>query len=118
MVRGSDTPQLQVLGREGPVALANMSGASNPVAILDDGILDLLVVQCRKAKEEAQDNRATVNDGAILALCATLSSILDPYVQMRNKYYSGAGDACLYAAAQRDLKAAIMELEKFNPRRR
>lgn len=118
MVTDSDSPQLQVLGREGPVALANMSGANNPVAILDDGILDLLVVQCRKAKEEARDNRATANDGAILALFATLTSILDPYVQIRNKYYSGAGDECMYAAAQSDLKAAIKALEKFNPRKR
>lgn len=108
------SPQLQVLGQKGPVMLANVSGANNPVAILDDSILDLLAVQCRKAKAEAMKNDGDANDGAVLELCATLAGILDLYAQILNKYYGAAGPESIYAGARHELETAIREMDKFS----
>ncbi|MGB8408876.1 MAG: hypothetical protein WCE58_03070, partial [Gallionella sp.] len=62
-----NSPLLQVLGQKGSVMLANITGANNPVAILDDKVLDVLLVQCRNARTEAQKTGGS----AALELCAT-----------------------------------------------
>jgi hypothetical protein len=106
-------PVIQVLGQDGPVMVANVSGASNPVAIIDDTILDKLAVQCRNAKAEALANPGDANVGAVLELCATLNTVLEIYKQARNKYYGGIGDERQKAALLREFEQAVKALKNF-----
>jgi hypothetical protein len=113
MSENPEFPVLQILGQDGPVMVANVSGALNPVAIIDDTILDKLVVQCRNAKAEALANPGDANVGAVLELCATLSSVLDLYKETRNKYYGGIGDERQKAAILREFQESVKALKKF-----
>jgi hypothetical protein len=112
----SESPSLQVLAKDGSVMLANISGANNPVAILEDKVLDLLFVQCRNARAEVQ--KAGGNESAALELCTTLGGILELYANIRSKYYGGVGIERERAAAQHELEEAIKALEKFQPKPR
>lgn len=97
-----DLPVVQILSDRGPVMLANLQGASNPVAILEDTVLDLLAAQCRSARDEALANPGDASVGAVMALCATLSGVLDEYRSVRNKFYGGIGGEQESAAILRD----------------
>jgi hypothetical protein len=79
-----DSPLLQVRDQSGPVMLANVTGTDNPVAILDDKVLDLLFDQNRDARAEALKTGG--NASAMLELCTTLDSVLKPYRKMRDEY--------------------------------
>ena len=65
--------------------LANITGTSNLVGILDDKVLDQLFAQCRNAKAEAL--KAGGNASATLELCTTLEGILKSYRKMRDEYH-------------------------------
>jgi len=106
-------PSFQVLGKDGAVMIASVSGAANPVAVIDDTLLGALVVQCRRAKEEAMANPGDAEVGAVMELCATLSGFLDQYSKLRNTYYGGAGLEVERDAAIRSLEATVKELDKF-----
>jgi hypothetical protein len=64
--------------------VANITGANNPVAIVDDQVLDLLFVQCRNARAEALKTSGSAS--ATLELCTTLDGVLKPYRNMRDEY--------------------------------
>jgi len=81
----SNSPLLQVFDQEGSVKLVSITGAHNPVALLDDKVLDLLFVQCRNARAEAL--KAGSNVGATLELCTTLDVVLKSYRKMRDEYH-------------------------------
>jgi len=81
----SNLPLLQVHDQNGSVMLANVTGANNPVAILDDKVLDLLFDQSRNARAEALKTGG--NASAILELCTTLDSVLKSYRKMRDEYH-------------------------------
>jgi hypothetical protein len=78
-------PLLQILGQKGSVIAANITGVSNPVAILDDTVLDQLVVLCRNARTEAA--RSGGNVSAMLELCATLDGVLKSFAHIRDEYF-------------------------------
>lgn len=80
----SNPPLLQVFDQEGSVMLANIAGTNNPVAILDDKVLDLLFVQCRNARGESLKTGG--NASATLELCTTLDGVLKSYRKMRDEY--------------------------------
>jgi hypothetical protein len=81
----SNSSLLQVLDQDGSVMLANITGTNNPVAILDDKILDLLFVQCRNARAEAL--KMGGNASVTLELYATLDGVLKSYRKMRDEYH-------------------------------
>lgn len=85
MTTNSNPPLLQVFGQDDSVMLAHIAGTNNPVAILDDKILDLLFDQSRNAKAEAL--KTAGNGSAALALCTTLDGILKSYRKMRDEYH-------------------------------
>jgi hypothetical protein len=80
----SKLPLLQVFDQEGSVMLANITGTNDPVAILDDKIIDLLFGQCRNARAEALKIGGDVS--ATLELCTTLDGVLKPYRKIRDEY--------------------------------
>jgi hypothetical protein len=81
----SQAPLFQILDQNGPVMLAKITGSPNPVAILDDKVLDQLVAQCRNAKAEAMKSEG--NASAALTLCTTLEGVLKPYRKMLDEYH-------------------------------
>jgi hypothetical protein len=105
-----DSPHLQILGQKDSVTVANIAGKDDPVAILDDKILDLLVVQCRNAKAEASNSGADVN--ATLELCTTLGGVLSSYSHFRNEYYDRIEIERERAEAEHDLQEAINALQQ------
>jgi hypothetical protein len=105
-------PVMQILSARGPVMIANVQGAANPVAIIDDSILDLLAAQCRSAKDEALANPGNANVGAVMALCATLSSVLDEYKGVRNKFYDGIGGEQQKAAMLREFDQLMKAFDR------
>lgn len=108
----SNSPLLEVLGQNGSVMLANITGANNPVAILDDKILDLLSVQCRNAKAEALK---TGSDSATLELCTTLDGVLKSLTHIRNDYYDRIDIERERAEAEHNLQVASNALQKPHP---
>jgi hypothetical protein len=114
MTEKSAEQTIQVLGKEGPVTIANIPGAANPVAIIDDTVLDKLVVQCRRAKEEALVEFRSTNGTATLELCATLAEILQQYATLRNKFHTGVGIEVSRDAALRELDAMAKALKAFD----
>lgn len=85
MTTKSNSPPLQIIDQEGSVMLANFAGTHDPVAILDDTVLNQLFAQSRNAKAEAAKTGS--NASASLELCATLDSLLKPYRKMRDEYH-------------------------------
>lgn len=81
----SDSPQFHILDQKNSVMLVDITGANNPVAILDDKVLDLLFVQCRNAKTEALKTGGSMS--ATLELCTTLDGVLKSYRNMRDEYH-------------------------------
>jgi hypothetical protein len=114
MTEKSAEQTIQVLGKEGPVTIANLPGAANPVAIIDDTVLDRLVVQCRRAKEEALVEFRSTNGTATLELCATLAEILQQYATLRNKYHTGIGPERDRDAMLRELEATMKTLKSLD----
>jgi hypothetical protein len=105
-----DPPHFQILGQKGPVTVANFAGTDKPVAILDDDVLELLVVQCRNAKTEAQKTGVNVN--AALELCTTLGGVLSSYTHIRNEYYDRIEIERERTEAEHDLQEAISALQQ------
>ncbi len=115
MTNNPTSPEFHVLDRGEFFVLGNLAGAVNPVAILDNVILDKLVVLCHNAQAEAVSNPPGANTAAVLALCGTLSSLLERYAAVRNKYYDGLDSEQMYAAALRELEDAVEQLKKSYP---
>lgn len=92
--------------------LANVQGAANPVAIIDDAVLDLLAAQCRSAKDEALANPGNANVGAVMALCSTLGSVLDECRAVRNKFFGGLGGEQERAAILREFDQLTKALNR------
>jgi len=65
--------------------LANPAGSNNPVAVLDDKIVDLLFNQSRKARAEVLKTGGDAS--AVLELCTTLDGVLKSYRKIRDEYY-------------------------------
>jgi hypothetical protein len=107
----SKLPLLQVIDQDGSVMLANITGTNNPVAILDDKVLDLLSVQCRNARAEAVKTGGNVN--AALDLCTTLDGVLKSYRKMRDEYHHRLDIELERAEAEQRLQEASNALEKF-----
>ncbi len=114
MSETSDSPHLQLLAQDGPVMCANLSGASNPVIILDDRMMDRLAVQCREAMAQAEAMEGAPASRAALELCATLDGVVKLYEKVRNTYYAGLGPERAYAAAERELADAMRAVEAFH----
>ncbi len=93
--------------------LANITGANNPVAILDDKVLDLLFVQCRNARAEALKTGGSVS--AALELCTTLDSVLKSFTHIRNEYYDRIDIERERAEAEHNLQEATNALQKPQP---
>ena len=109
----SDSPLLQVLGQKGSVMAANITGSDNPVAILDDKVLDQLSVQCRKAKAEAVKTGESAS--AALELCTTLDGVLKAYAHIRDEYYDRIDIERERAEAESRLQDASSALQKSEP---
>jgi hypothetical protein len=109
----SNSPLLQVLGQKGSVMLANITGANNPVAILEDKVLELLSIQCRNARAEALKTQGGVS--AILELCTTLDGVLKPFMHIRNEYYDRIDIERERAEAEHDLQEASNAIQKSQP---
>jgi hypothetical protein len=103
-------PLLQVLDQDGSVMLANIPGTNNPVAILDDRVLDLLFAQCRDARAEAL--KADGNVGAAFDLYRTLDGVLKSYMKIRNEYYDRIEIERERAEAELKLQGAINALKE------
>lgn len=110
MTTTSDSPLLQIIGQKGSVMLANITGANDPVAILDDKILDMLFVQCRNAKAEALKAGGSV--GATLELFTTLDGVLKSYRNMRDEYHHRVEIELEREDAEQRLQAASNALQK------
>ncbi len=117
MSEPSISSEFRVLDRGDFFMLGNMAGAVNPVAILDDTILDKLVVLSRNALVEAAANPPEASTAAVTALCVALSSFLERYAAVRNKYYDGESNERMYAAALRELADALDQMKKLYPGR-
>lgn len=90
--------------------LANFTGASNPVAILDDKVLDLLFVQCRNARAEALKTGG--NASATFELCSTLEGVLKSYRKMRDEYHHRLDIELERDEAEQRLQDAMNALKK------
>ena len=106
----SKLPLLQVLDQDGSVMLANISGTNNPLAILDDKVLDLLSVQSRTARAEAL--KAGGNASATLELCTTLEGVLKSYRKMRDEYLHRLDIELERTDAEQRLQEASNALQK------
>jgi len=109
----SNSPLLQVLGQKGSVMLANITGANNPVAILEDKVLDLLFVQCRNARAEAIKTGGSVSP--TLELCTTLDGVLKSYRNMRDEYHHRVEIELEREEAEQRLQVASNALQKPQP---
>jgi hypothetical protein len=106
----SNSPLLQIFDQAGSVMLANITGSSNPIAILDDEVLDLLFVQCRNARAEALKTGGNVN--ATLDLCTTLDGVLKSYRKMRDEYHHRLEIELEREEAEQRLQVAQNALQK------
>jgi hypothetical protein len=111
----SNSPLLQVSDQEGSVMLANFAGSNNPVAILDDKVLDLLFSQCRNARAEAL--KAGDDANAMLELCTTLDGVLKPYRKMRDEYHHRIEIELEREDAEQRLQDVQNEIQKSPPSR-
>jgi hypothetical protein len=109
----SNSPLLQVVDQEGSVMLANITGSNNPVAILEDKILDLLFVQCRNTRAEALKTGGNVN--VTLELCTTLDGVLKSYRKMRDEYHHRLEIELEREEAEQRLQEASNALQKSQP---
>jgi hypothetical protein len=109
----SNSPLLQVFDQEGPVMLANVAGTNNPVAILDDKVLDLLFVQCRNARAETLKTGG--NASATLELCTTLDGVLKSYRKMRDEYHHRIEIELEREDAEQRLQEASNAIQKSPP---
>jgi hypothetical protein len=109
----SQSPLLQVLDQDGSVMLANITGTHNPVAILDDKVLDLLFVQCRNTRAEALKTGGNVN--VTLELCTTLDGVLKSHRKMRDEYHHRLEIELEREEAEQRLQEASNALQKFQP---
>ncbi len=109
----SNSPPLQVVDQVGSVMLANIAGSNNPVAILEDKVLDLLFVQCRNARAEALKTGGNTN--AILELCTTLDGVLKPYRKMRDEFHHRIDIELERDEAEQRLQEASNALQKPQP---
>ena len=110
MTTNSNSPLLQVLGQKGSVMVANITGANNPVAIVDDQVLDLLFVQCRNARAEALKTGGDAS--ATLELCTTLDGLLKSYRKMRDEYHHRLDIELERDEAEQRLQDAMNALKK------
>jgi len=110
MTTTSKSPLLQVHGQVGPVMLANITGTNNPVAILEDKVLDLLFVQCRNARAEALKTGGDAS--ATLELCTTLDGLLKSYRKMRDEYHHRLDIELERDEAEQRLQDAMNALKK------
>ena len=113
MTKISNSPQLQVYGKDESVMLANFTGTINPVAILEDKVIQLLSEQCRKAKEEAQN--AGGNLSASLELFSTLEGVLKSYRKIRDEYYDRIDIEREREEAEQRLQEAMSEIKVSTP---
>jgi hypothetical protein len=109
----SQSPLFQVLDQEGSVMLASIAGTNNPVAILDDKVLNLLIAQCRNARAEALKTGA--NASAVLELCTTLDGVLKSYRKIRDDYYDRLDIERERAEAEQRLQEATNAIQKSAP---
>lgn len=106
-------PLLQILDQNGSVMLAKITGAPNPVAIVDDKILDQLIVQCRNAKAEALKSEG--NASAALNLCTTLEGVLKSYRKMLDEYHHRLEIELERDEAEQRLQEASNAIQKSRP---
>lgn len=111
----SNSPLLQVIDQKDSVMLASITGTNNPVAILDDKVLDLLFVQCRNARTEAL--KAGGNASATLELCTTLEGVLKSYRKMRDEYHHRLEIELERDDAEQRLQDVQNEIQKSPPSR-
>jgi hypothetical protein len=110
MTTTSKSPLLQVHGQDGQVMLANITGTNNPVAVLEDKVLDLLFVQCRKARAEALKTGGDASP--TLELCTTLDGVLKSYRKMRDEYHHRLDIELERDEAEQRLQEAMNALKK------
>ena len=110
MTTTSNSPLLQVLDQGCSVMLAHITGTNNPVAILDDKVLDLLFVQCRNARAETLKTGG--NASATLELCTTLEGVLKSYRKMRDEYHHRLEIELEREEAEQRLQEASNALQK------
>jgi hypothetical protein len=103
----------QLLAKDGAVSVGNLSGAANPVAVVDDSVLDHLSALCQRAKAEALANPLEAKNDAVLELCTALARVVNLYGSVRSKYYGGPGPRRRCAAAQGELDKALAQLQDF-----
>jgi len=96
------------------VQLASIWGGENPVAIVEDKVLDKLYVQCERAKKQALENKDKCEIDSILTLCNTLSEILVMYSNSRNSYYEGVGPDREVEELNIQIEDLVNELDKFH----
>jgi len=106
----SNLPLLQVRDQNGSVMLANIADTSNPVAILDDKVLDMLFDQSRNARAEALKTGG--NASATLELCTTLDGVLKSYRKMRDEYHHRLDIELERDEAEQRLQKAQNELQR------
>jgi len=90
--------------------LANITGVDNHVAILNEETIDLLRLQCRKAKAELQ--KAESGASAALELCTTLDGVLRAFAHVRNEYYDRIEIERERSEAEHKLQEATDALQK------
>ncbi|HTY02690.1 MAG TPA: hypothetical protein VMC81_03065 [Rhodocyclaceae bacterium] len=105
--------ELRLLANDGPVVIGSLAGAANPVAVIDDPVLDHLSALCQRAKAEALANPLEAKNDAVLELCAELARILDLYGSVRARFYGGPGPRRQFAAAHGQLEKALAQLKEF-----
>jgi hypothetical protein len=110
-----NSPLLQFIDQTNTVMLANFTGTTKSVAILDDTILDQLYTQCRNAKAEAQKTGNCVD--ATLELCTTLESVLKSYRKMRDEYHHRIEIELERDEAEQRLQDVQNEIQKSTPSR-
>jgi hypothetical protein len=106
----SQSPPLQIIGQDGSVMLASITGNSNPIAILEDKVLDLFFVQSRNARAEALKTGGDAT--ATLELCTTLDGVLKSYRKMRDEYHHRLDIELERDEAEQRLQEAMNALKK------
>ena len=93
--------------------IGNIKGAKNPVAIIEDEMLDDLIVRLIDAKKEAIEQKTEIKVEKLLLLIEVLSKILRPYTQVRNKLYDGYGQKREFSVLAQEVDELFEELKKF-----
>ena len=104
---------IQIHEETDSVVLASMRGGKNPIAIINDELLDRLLVKLRRAIEELESQEKSINLEATRGLIEDLGKILELYEKTRNKIYGGFGPEREYDSLNNEVKNLMNELNKF-----